>query len=76
MPIKECLGSGIRYLEYGVVMFLVCKGVELLLPLGEIWSLIVIIGVGMLVYFGELIVTKDPMVKMGIKMLKDYKTKT
>ena len=75
LPLKECLGSGFRYLLYGLIMFLAVRGVGMILPTGKVWVLGVMIIVGVIVYGAELLITKDPMVKMGIDMLKSRKAK-
>lgn len=71
LPLKECLSSGIRYGIFGAVMFFVVRGVGMLLPAGKIWALAVTIIVGVVVYGSELLITKDPMVKMGLSLAKN-----
>ena len=66
LPVLECLKSGLRYCLFGAVMFFACIGVGKLLPEGKIWSIGVMIIVGMIIYLGELMISKDPMVKMGL----------
>lgn len=73
LPLKECLTSGIRYAIYGAIMFLAVRGVGLFLPAGKIWVLGVMIVFGIIVYVGELLITKDPVVKMGAGLLKSRK---
>lgn len=73
LPLKECLGSGVRYFVYGSVMFLAVRGVGMLLPDGKIWALVVMVIVGVIVYGGELLITRDPMVKMGLGLIKNRK---
>ena len=70
LPLKECLTSGIRYLVFGAVMFLIVRGVGMLLPEGKIWALLVMIVVGMVVYCLELLISKDPMMKIATDYLK------
>lgn len=74
LPLKECLTSGIRYAVFGAVMFLACRGVGILLPAGKIWAVAVMVLTGVFVYGAELLITKDPMVKMGAELLKARKT--
>lgn len=76
LPLKECLGSGFRYLVLGLIMFLVVRGVGRCLPTDKVWVLVVMVVVGIIVYGAELIVIKDPMVKMGLKLLKNRKAAT
>ena len=73
LPLKECLTSGIRYAVYGAIMFVACFGVGKILPDGKIWSIAVIVITGMVVYFAELIATKDPIVKMGMELVRKKK---
>lgn len=73
LPIGACLLSGLRYAIYGVIMFLAVRGVDILLPAGKIWVMGVMIFVGMAVYGTELLVTKDPMVKMGFEYVRNGK---
>ena len=70
LPLKKCLGSGIRYLIFGTVMFLVVRGVGRLFTLSNAWMLVILILIGVIVYVAELLVTRDPMVKMGLNLLK------
>lgn len=73
LPLGECLLSGLRYAVFGSVMFLAVRGVGLALPAGRIWALIIMVAVGVIVYLGELLVMKDPMVKMGFELIKGRK---
>lgn len=73
LPLKECLSSGIRYAVFGVIMFLACRGVGTLLPAGKIWAIAVMVIVGMAVYGAELLITRDPMVKMGVGLVENLK---
>lgn len=75
LPLRQCLTSGIRYGVFGLIMFLAVRGVGMLLSAGKVWALGVMIIVGVIVYGAELLITKDPMVKMGINMLKSRKAK-
>ena len=70
IPIKNALLSGVKYLFYGAIMFLAVSGVGMLLPAEKIWALAVMIIIGVIVYMGELLLTKDPMVKMGLGLIK------
>ena len=70
LPLRQCLTSGIRYALYGAVMFLIVRVTGSALPPGKIWALGVMVIVGAVVYAAELLITKDPMVKMGIELIK------
>lgn len=73
LPLKECLGSGIRYLIFGAIMFLAVRGVGKLLPEGKIWALVLLVAAGVTVYGAELLITKDPMIRMGMGLIKNKK---
>lgn len=73
LPLRECLLSGLRYAIFGAVMFFAVRGVGLVLPSGKLWALTIMVVVGAIVYLGELMVTKDPMVKMGLGLIKGRK---
>jgi len=73
LPLKQCLTSGIRYGVYGIIMFLVVRCVGALLPQGKVWALGVMIIIGMVVYPTELLLMKDPMVKMGLTFITNRK---
>ena len=51
-------------------MFLIVRVTGAALPTGKIWVLGVMVMVGAVVYAAELLITKDPMVKMGIELIK------
>ncbi len=70
LPLKECICSGFRYAVFGFVMFILCCGMDMVLPDGSVWALGVLIVFGMIVYFAELIFTKDSMLKMGLELVK------
>lgn len=70
LPLRSCILSGVRYAVYGGLMFLAVRGIGTILPAGNVWSLIVMIITGMAVYIAELILTKDPMMLMGLNLLK------
>ena len=48
--------------------------VGILLPAGRIWALATMIMVGILVYGLELIITKDPMIKLSLAIINRRKT--
>ncbi len=73
LPLRQCLGSGVRYLIYGLIMFLAVRGVGMVLPEGKIWVLAVMVIVGVIFYGAELLITRDPMVKMGLGLIKNRK---
>lgn len=73
LPLKECLGSGVRYCLFGIIMFLAVRGVGMILPAGKIWVLAVMVMVGAIVYGAELLIAKDPMIKMGMRLIKNRK---
>lgn len=76
LPLRECLSPFLRYLVEGAVMFAAVWGVGKLLPKNGWKSLVSMIAVGAVVYLVELIVTKDPMLLQGTKMLKNKFKKT
>ena len=73
LPLKKCFMSGIRYAVYGAIMFVVVRKVGDMLPSASVKALLVMIAAGVVVYAGELVVTRDPMLKMGVRMLKGRK---
>ena len=73
LPLKRCLSYAFRYLLFGFIMFLVCSGIGIILPKARTWTLIIMIAAGMIVYLGELILTRDPMVKMGLSLVRKKK---
>lgn len=73
LPIKECLTSGIRYAIYGAIMFVAVRGIWMLVHSSNIVVLVIMIFTGAIVYGAELLITKDPMVKMAIGLVKKKK---
>lgn len=71
LPLRQCLSSGIRYGVFGLIMFLAVRCVGMILPAGKGWVLGVMIIVGVIVYGAELIIAKDPMVKIGLELVKN-----
>lgn len=70
LPLRDCFSGSLRYLCYGFVMFLVVRAVGKAFIAKQIIKLIVMIATGVLVYFIELIITKDETVYMGLSVLK------
>ena len=54
-------------------MFLAVRGVGMVLPEGKSWVLAVMVIVGAIVYSTELLITRGPMVKMGLGLIKNRK---
>ena len=74
LPLKQCLLSGIRYGIFGLIMFIAIRSISVLLPVGRIWSLVVMVLTGIIIYGAELFITKDTMLKMGVCLIKGRKT--
>ena len=74
LPLREHMGCAIRYAALGAVMYAACRGIDLLLPEGKIWALVIMIITGAAVYAAELLLTKDPILKMGLDMIRNKKT--
>lgn len=71
VPLKDCLLPSIRYGIFGLIMFLVIRGLGSVISAGAFIKLIILVVVGVIVYGAELLITKDPMVKMGLGLLKN-----
>ena len=72
LPLRECFKPILRYFLLGLVMFLAVWGTGKIIPDGVI-SLCIMVLVGMIVYIIELVVTKDPMLKLAFGMVKKKK---
>lgn len=72
LPVKKCLKPLARYWLFGFVMFIVVKLCDSLLPAG-ILGLAGMILIGIAIYAVELLVTKDPLLKMGMQMINRRK---
>lgn len=72
LPLGECFKPILRYFLLGLVMFLAVWGTGKIIPDGVI-SLCIMVLVGMIVYVIELVVTKDPMLKLAFGMVKKKK---
>ena len=70
IAIRAYLRSGLRYLLFGGVMFIACSLIGLILPEGEVWSIIVIVMTGIMVYIAELFFSKDPLLAIGIEKVR------
>ena len=70
LPLKELIGSGVRYFLLGLIMFIVCYIVGAILPKTEIWPIAVMVAAGVAVYVAGLFISKDPMIKTGLDMIK------
>lgn len=68
IPLKMCVAPFVRYMALGAVMFLAVWGAGKWLPDGTL-SLLVMIGIGGVVYLTELILTRDPLLKTGRQMI-------
>ncbi len=73
LPIRQCLTSGTRYGIFGAIMFLAVRGVGMILPTSKIYALAVMVIVGVVVYGTELFITRDPMVRMGLGLVRNRK---
>ena len=73
LPLRESFASAIRYCLFGAIMFLAVRGVGHFLPAGKVWALAVMVVVGVIVYGAELLITKDPMVEMGLGLVGNRK---
>lgn len=69
LPLKECFKPMVRYFLYGLIMAVIIWLLNKVLP-QEAWSLGIMIFVGALVYILELIIAKDEMLQIGLKVLK------
>ncbi len=72
LPILTCIASGTRYFVFGLIMFVTCRGISCILPEDKVWAIIVVIFVGFIFYFLELLITKDDMLKRGIMIIKKH----
>ena len=69
LPIKDFLLSGLRYILFGAIMMIAVRYIGTFLPKTVI-GVVVMILFGGIVYLIELIITKDPMIKMGKNLFK------
>lgn len=69
LPLKECFKPIFKYFFLGVVMCSIVWWSGKVLPSG-IWSLCIMIGVGIVVYALELIISKDQLVYLGLNLIK------
>ena len=72
LPLRECFKPIFRYFFLGLGMFLIVRSIGKILPKGVI-PLCCMIFIGMITYVFGLVITKDPMLKMGIAMIKKKK---
>jgi len=70
LPLKEFLAPSLRYSIEGGIMFLAVWGIGKILPAERVFSLLIMIAVGIGVYVTELVVTKDDMLWEGIEIVK------
>lgn len=69
LPLNVCLKPLFRYLLLGLIMFVVVRGIGMILPSGVIsLGIMVMLGIG--IYVVELILTKDEMLEFGFKIVK------
>ena len=68
--IKETLKLSLNYLISSVIMFIICKVVGLI-PVGNLLSIILQVGAGVIVYILILLVLKDKFTYDMIKQIKD-----
>ena len=70
LPLRECLLSGVRYLLFGAVMFAAVRVSGYLMPLKGVAQVVVMVAIGAVVYGAELLITRDPMVNMGLNLIR------
>lgn len=70
LPLRKCINPFIRYMIQGFIMFIIVCNVGKILPEG-ILSLGIMILIGMVTYFLELIITKDELIRYGCKIIKN-----
>lgn len=70
LPMRECLKPGLKYAVFSFLMFLGVKAVDYFMPGSDTIVLITMIIIGVAIYFFELIVTKDPLLKMSVYLVK------
>lgn len=70
LPLRECLKPFGRYFMMGMIMFMVVKLVGKLLHGTGIIPVGVMIICGIFVYATELVLTKDPMLRIGLEIIK------
>lgn len=74
LPLNEYFVIFFRYLVLGVMMFIIVCGMGKILPNNEI-SLIIMILTGVIIYILELLISKDEMLQLGLRMLLKSKKK-
>ena len=74
LPLIECMSSGVRYAIFGAVMFAVVRCIGTVFNCEGILGLVILIVAGVLTFGAELIVFRDPMVKLFIELLKKRKS--
>lgn len=73
LPLQECFVSIFRYLLLGLIMLGTVWGIGKILPDGVV-SLGIMVAAGMLVYGLGLIISKDPILYLGLRMFKKKAT--
>lgn len=73
LPLRDCFVSIFRYLLLGLIMLGTVWGIGKMLPDGVV-SLCIMIVVGMLVYGLGLIISKDPILYLGLSMFEKKAT--
>ena len=69
LPLKECFRSGIKYAVCGFLMMTSVRLIGTMLP-KKIWAVVLMVVFGAAFYGAELIITRDPMVKEGLRLLR------
>lgn len=69
LPLKEFFRSGIKYAICGAIMMISVRLIGTVLP-KRMWAVVVMVVVGVIVYVGELLIIKEPMIKMGIRLFR------
>lgn len=70
LPLKQCFRSIFKYAIFGAIMYFACISVGHYLPQNKIWAIGLIVITGMIVYFLELLISRDSFFE-EIKALKN-----
>lgn len=69
LPLKQYLLSGVKYALYGTVMLVLTRMLSTVIP-KTLWALLLLVCFGGFVYVIQLIIFKDPMIKLGHELVK------
>ena len=73
LPLKKCILSGIRYLLFSIPMYIVVKIVILYIPGTSLIKIAIGIFAGIISYFVELMVSKDPVMQEMVVIVRKGK---